>query len=206
MYLPEPDKAVPLLYTFRRCPYAIRARMAIAMSGIAVEMHEVAIRNKPHALLAASSKGTVPVLVFGDGSVLDESLDIMRWALGQNDPEHWLAGDDIELLARNDGAFKIALDRYKYANRDPTTNAFEARDAGLQVLFALETRLADSAFLTGTQCAFSDIAIFPFVRQFRGVDADWFDGQALPKLQRWLTQLLSTPLFAQVMRLKAPDQ
>ena len=202
--MPEYDP--PLLYTFRRCPYAIRARMAIAVSGIAVEMHEVALRNKPQALLNASSKGTVPVLVFASGAVLEQSIDIMRWALGQNDPEHWLAGDDPELIAINDGAFKIALDRYKYPNRDPAINAYEARSAALQMLFELEARLANSPFLTGTHCAFSDIAIFPFVRQFRGVDADWFDEQALPRLQRWLTQLQTGALFAQVMQLKSPDQ
>ena len=200
------SRTLPLLYTFRRCPYAIRARMAIAVSGIAVEMHEVALRNKPQALLAASSKATVPVLVFASGAVLEQSLDIMRWALGQNDPRHWLAGYDPELIAINDGAFKISLDRYKYPNRDPAINAYEARSAGLQMLFTLETRLANNPFLTGTHCAFSDIAIFPFVRQFRGVDADWFDDQALPKLQRWLSQLQTSALFEQVMQLKSPDQ
>lgn len=140
------------------------------------------------------------------GAVLEQSLDIMRWALRQNDPEHWLAGDDPELIAINDGAFTTALDRYKYANCDPAINSLEARSAGLQMLLVLETRLAGSAFLTATHCAFSDIAIFPFVRQFRGVDADWFDHQPLPNLQRWLAQLLSSALFQQVMRLKSPDQ
>lgn len=197
---PTPNQFKPVLYTFRRCPYAIRARMAIAISGVSVEMYEVALSDKPQALIAASSKGTVPVLVFADGAVLDESLDIMHWALGQNDPEHWLAGDEATLIARNDGAFKIALDRYKYANRDPAINSFEARSAGLQILFTLEARLSGNKFLSSDRCAFSDIAIFPFVRQFRGVDADWFDAQPVPHLQRWLSQLLSTPLFEQVMQ------
>ena len=145
-------------------------------------------------------------MVFADGAVLDESLDIMHWALGQNDPEHWLAGDEATLIARNDGAFKIALDRYKYANRDPAINSFEARSAGLQILFTLEARLSGNKFLSSDRCALSDIAIFPFVRQFRGVDADWFDAQPIANLQRWLAYLLATPLFAQVMRLKSPDQ
>ena len=200
MTLPTSDQAKPLLYTFRRCPYAMRARMAIVMSGVSVEMHEVALSHKPQALIAASSKGTVPVLVFADGAVLDESLDIMHWALDQNDPEHWLAGEDAELIARNDGAFKIALDRYKYANRDPAIGTFDARSAGMQMLSALDARLAGSAFLMGAHCTISDIAIFPFVRQFRGVDAEWFDVQAVPHLQRWLSQLLCTPLFEQVMQ------
>ena len=203
---PTPNQFKPVLYTFRRCPYAIRARMAIAISGVSVEMYEVALSDKPQALIAASSKGTVPVLVFADGAVLDESLDIMHWALGQNDPEHWLAGDEATLIARNDGAFKIALDRYKYANRDPAINSFEARSAGLQILFTLEARLSGNKFLNSARCAFSDIAIFPFVRQFRGVDADWFDAQPITCVQRWLAYLLATPLFAQVMRLKSPDQ
>ena len=206
MTLPTSDQAKPLLYTFRRCPYAMRARMAIAVSGISVEMHEVVLNHKPQALIAASSKGTVPVLVFADGAVLDESLDIMHWALDQNDPEHWLAGEDAELIARNDGAFKIALDRYKYENGDPAIGTFEARSAGMQMLSALDARLAGSAFLMGAHCTISDIAIFPFVRQFRGVDAEWFDFQSVPHRQRWLAYLLATPLFAHVMRLKSPDQ
>jgi len=176
--------------------------MAIAISGVHVAMQEVELRNKPQSLLAASAKGTVPVLVFADGSVLDQSLDIMHWALGQNDPEHWLTGDDPELIALNDGPFKVALDRYKYssiATQGPATEALQARSAAIQMLLALETRLSGSAFLTGTGRAFSDIAIFPFVRQFRGVDANWFDAQQVPNLQRWLAQLLSTPLFLQVM-------
>lgn len=201
-----PDQTPPLLYTFRRCPYAMRARMAIAISGVTVVMQEVALRNKPQALLNASAKGTVPVLVFADGSVLEESLDIMRWALRLNDPGHWLAGDDPELLALNDGNFKRALDRYKYPSRYPETDAGAARHAGLRMLWTLETRLSATLFLTGAHCALSDIAILPFVRQFRGVDAVWFDAQPIPNLQRWLTQLLSTPLFVQVMGLKLPDQ
>jgi glutathione S-transferase len=189
--------------------------MAIAMSGVEVAMQEVALNNKPQALLMASAKATVPVLVFADGSVLDESLDIMRWALSLNDPGHWLAGDDPELLALNDGAFKAALDRYKYPGRYPETDACAARDAGLRMLLPLETRLSVTLFLTGAHCALTDIAIFPFVRQFRGVDAAWFDAQPVPNLQRWLMQLLSTPLFVQVtqqrngkqvMGLKSPDQ
>ena len=202
MFLPHCKvfQSPPLLYTFRRCPYAIRARLAIAISGVSVAMHEVALSNKPQALIAASNKGTVPVLVFADGTVLEQSLDIMRWALGQNDPEHWLTGDDPELIARNDGAFKVALDRYKYANRLPAVDTLEARNTGMQILSTLETRLSSQAFLCGSRCAFSDIAIFPFVRQFRCVDSDWFDAQPIPHLQRWLSQLFSTPLFEQVMQ------
>ena len=202
----EPDQTSPLLYTFRRCPYAIRARMAIAISGVLVAMQEVALANKPPALLSASAKGTVPILVFADGSVLDESLDIMRWALGLNDPEHWLAGDNAELISVNDGEFKAVLDRYKYPSRYPETSALASRSAGMQMLLILDARLASSAFLTGAHCALCDIAILPFVRQFRGVDAAWFDAQPVPKLHSWLLQLVATPLFEHVMQLKSPDQ
>ncbi len=194
--------AAPLLYTFRRCPYAIRARMAIAISGISVAMHEVALANKPLSLLAASAKGTVPVLVLADGKVLEQSLDIMRWALGQNDPEHWLAGDEPELIAINDGAFKLALDRYKYADlpaHDPKAGTSAARSDAMQILLKLEMHLSNAEFLTGSGRALTDIAIFPFVRQFRGVDANWFDAQSIPNLQRWLTNLQSNALFTQVM-------
>ncbi len=193
---------LPLLYTFRRCPYAIRARMAIAISGIPVAMHEVALGNKPQSLLAASAKGTVPVLVFADGKVLEQSLDIMRWALDQNDPEKWLAGDEPALIAINDGTFKLALDRYKYADlsaHDPKASTLSARSGAMQILLSLETRLSDAKFLTGTGRGLTDIAIFPFVRQFRGVDANWFDAQPIPNLQRWLTNLQSSALFTQVM-------
>ena len=193
---------LPLLYTFRRCPYAIRARMAIAISGIPVAMHEVALGNKPQSLLAASAKGTVPVLVFADGKVLEQSLDIMRWALDQNDPEKWLAGDEPALIAINDGTFKLALDRYKYADlsaHDPDAATLAARSGAMQILLTLETRLSNAEFLTGCGRSLTDIAIFPFVRQFRGVDANWFDAQSIPNLQRWLIDLQSSALFAQVM-------
>ena len=109
--------ALPVLYSFRRCPYAMRARMAVAVSGAEVELREVVLRDKPPEMLEASPKGTVPVLLLPDGNVLEESLDIMRWALGRNDPENWLAHVDADLIAANDGPFKQALDRYKYPHR-----------------------------------------------------------------------------------------
>jgi glutathione S-transferase len=203
--MPEASDA-PLLYSFRRCPYAIRARMAIAVSGVTVAMQEVALNNKPPALMLASAKGTVPVLVFPNGLVLEESLDIMRWALGVHDPERWLTGDEPALLAINDGPFKAALDRYKYPARYPEKHPYDARSAAMQILLMLEARLTSAPFLSGAHCAFSDVAIVPFVRQFRGVDAAWFDAQAMPNVQRWLARLLSTPLFQQVMQLKLPGQ
>ena len=141
-----PDMRVSDLYSFRRCPYAMRARMALLVSGTAYAHREVLLRDKPAAMLAASPKGTVPVLVLADGTVIDESIDIMRWALAQNDPEDWLARADAELVALFDGAFKHHLDRYKYAGRydaDPLAH----RAAGLAMLAELDTRLADLEYL-----------------------------------------------------------
>ena len=188
----------PVLYSFRRCPYAMRARMALIASGIACEIREVKLRDKPPEMLAASPKGTVPVLVLPDGKVIDESIDIMRWALALNDPELWLAGDDEVLIATNDGAFKHHLDRYKYADRHDTDPA-EHRAAGLAILRDLEARLSATPYLCGDSRTLADIAIMPFVRQFAETDRSWFDAQLLPRLQRWLAALRASTLFAAAM-------
>jgi glutathione S-transferase len=188
----------PILYSFRRCPYAIRARMALAVSGTECEVREVKLRDKPAALIAASPKATVPVLVLPDGRVIDESLDIVRWALARNDPEDWLAGDDSGLIAANDGPFKHHLDRYKYPERhgsDPE----EHRAAGLDLLSALEARLTEHAWLCGDRRSLTDAAIMPFVRQFAAVDRAWFDVQPLAGVQRWLAGQLASALFVAVM-------
>lgn len=190
--------AVPILYSFRRCPYAMRARMALLISGTAFELREVALRDKPPEMIAASPKGTVPVLVLSDGQVIDESLDIMRHALARHDPEQWLRGDDAELLAANDRPFKHHLDRYKYADRhgsDPDSH----RAAGLAILDRLEQRLAGRANLCGAGRSLTDIAVLPFVRQFAAVDRGWFDAQPLPRLQRWLHDHLASALFVAAM-------
>ncbi len=192
--LPEP----PILYSFRRCPYAMRARMALLVGGMACELREVALGAKPEALLAASPKATVPVLVLADATVIDESLDIMRWALAWSDPEDWLGGDDLALIATNDGAFKFHLDRYKYPDRhdgDPIAH----RAAALDILGGLETRLVAQANLCGDARALTDIAIMPFVRQFARTDPAWFDAQPLPALHRWLARHIASPLFAAAM-------
>ncbi|HEX7852901.1 MAG TPA: glutathione S-transferase [Sphingobium sp.] len=184
----------PILYSFRRCPYAMRARLALLISGQAVEIREVRLRDKPASMLAASPKGTVPVLLLPDGSVIEESLDIMRWALEQHDPEGWLAGDDGALIARNDGPFKHHLDRYKYPERhgsDPLIH----RAAAVALLGELDMRLADSAQLCGTGRTFADMATFPFVRQFAAVDPEWFAAQPLPRLRQWLVAHVASPLF-----------
>ncbi|MGH8335312.1 MAG: glutathione S-transferase [Gammaproteobacteria bacterium] len=190
---------MPILYSFRRCPYAMRARMAVAVSGVHVELREVVLRDKPLEMLAVSPKGTVPVLVLSDGRVLEESLDIMRWVLGISDPECWLTRVDDALIAANDGPFKQALDRYKYPHRHDLPDGLKHRDAGLAHLAGLNERLASSAFLDGDRCGFTDIALFPFVRQFAATDQTWFGSHPLPALQRWLSILPQSALFAQIM-------
>jgi glutathione S-transferase len=190
----------PILYSFRRCPYTMRARMAIAVSGVQVELREVLLRDKPVEMIEVSPKGTVPVLLLPDGRVIDESLEIMRWALEINDPENWLAVDDSTLIATNDGPFKAALDRYKYPHRYGIADATPHRLAGWQILSDLNAKLADKAFLAGENLGLSDIAIFPFVRQFAATDQAWFDNQDAKALQNWLTRLTTSPLFDNIMQ------
>lgn len=196
---------LPILYSFRRCPYAMRARMALWVSGTACELREVKLASKPDAMLAASSKGTVPVVVLHDGTVIDESIDVMRWALAHNDPEGWLAGDDRELLAQMDGPFKHHLDRYKYYTRYGT-DPIEQRDAALQILQNLDTRLAENGQLCGKARMLADIATFPFIRQFANHDRAWFDALDLPHLQGWLAGHLSSDLFTAIMAKHTPWQ
>ena len=193
----------PILYSFRRCPYAIRARLALAVSETAVEHREVRLRDKPAEMLAVSPKGTVPVLVLPDGRVIDESLDIMRWALARHDPEDWLAGDDAALIAANDGAFKHHLDRYKYPERYPA-DGVDHRAAALAILQGLAARLGEHACLGGTRFGLADAAILPFVRQFAAVDPDWFAAQDLALVQHWLATFLASPRFAAVMVAHTP--
>jgi glutathione S-transferase len=194
----------PLLYTYRRCPYAMRARMALIVSGIAFDAHEISLRDKPEAMLAASPKGTVPVLVLQNGEVFEESLDIMRWAFEQG-AQAWWAGAQTPsnqvLVALNDGAFKQQLDRYKYPERFVTSEREMQRDQALRgLLDSLEQRLADQAYLGGATACAADLAIFPFVRQFCAVDAAWFDAQALPATQKWLQAWLQSELFDECMK------
>lgn len=190
---------LPILYSFSRCPYAMRARMAIAVSGVSVELREVVLRDKPTELLAASAKATVPVLVSPDGAVIDESLDIMRWALEQNDPENWLTATNQNLIQQNDGPFKAALDRYKYPHRYESENGDAHRHEGLAILVQLNTRLSETPFLTGEMRGIADLAIFPFIRQFAETDRAWFDAQPLPHIHQWLIKHLSSELFASIM-------
>jgi glutathione S-transferase len=177
----------------------MRARMAVAVSGVQVELREVVLRDKPLEMLEASPKGTVPVLLLPDSRVLEESLYIMHWALGEHDPEDWLAHVDHRLIEANDGPFKQALDRYKYPHRYGLADGFEHRDAGLVQLADINAKLRPAPFLGGDRPRFTDIALFPFVRQFAATDQAWFDAQPLPELHRWLSSLIQSHLFGSIM-------
>ena len=177
----------------------MRARMAVAVSGVAVELREIVLRDKPEEMLAASPKGTVPVLVLPDGKVVEESIDIMRWALIQSDPECWLGHEESDLITANDGPFKQALDRYKYPHRYGLTDGIMYRNAAGAHLEMLENRLLAAPYLAGSKCGFTDIAIFPFVRQFAATDTGWFIAQPLPAVQNWLSSLVSSDVFTHAM-------
>lgn len=215
----------PILYSFRRCPYAMRARMALAVSGQACELREVVLRNKPAELLRASPKGTVPVLVLSDGAVIEQSLDIMLWALERHDPRGWLEpetggrDDMLALIAACDGEFKHGLDRYKYPQRYENVDPLAQRARCAEWLRGLEERLSRHAVaagkpnadikmpgpgLFGVRAALADAAIMPFVRQFAQVDRGWFDGQPWPALHAWLAAWLVSPLFDSIMGRHAP--
>ena len=198
----------PVLYSFRRCPYAMRARLALAVSGLMVELREVDLKHKPIEMLHASPKGSVPVLVDRSGQVLEESLDIMLWALQQHDPAHWLRPETeslekmLVLIAQCDGDFKYHLDRYKYPGRYTALDAqtpLAHRAAGAAFLAQLDARLKLHPYLFGQQPALADMALAPFVRQFAQTDLDWFNQQAWPALRAWLESILNAPSFASIM-------
>ncbi len=198
------DNALPVLYSFRRCPYAIRARMALHVADVDVEIREVALRDKPETLLRLSPKATVPVLQLRDGRVLHESLDILIWALQQNDPHDWLATlhhpDLAQWVTHNDTDFKPLLDRYKYALRHPELSQQAHRDNAVDRFIApLEQALARQPFLCGIGPGWADLALFPFVRQFAMVEPKWFAAAPLPSLRQWLEFWLASNWFAAVM-------
>ncbi|HTD03616.1 glutathione S-transferase [Undibacterium sp.] len=203
---------LPVLYSFRRCPYAMRARLALKYAAISVELREVALRNKPAEMLALSPKATVPVLQLPDGAVIDQSIDIMRWALSLHDPAGWLpdeaAAEAAErLIAVNDGPFKTMLDRYKYAGRYPEHSAETYRDQAVDLQIApLNERLGKTRYLLGDRLSLADMAVFPFVRQFAHVDPDWFDASPYRAANAWMNDLLASPLFEAAMAKFAPWQ
>jgi glutathione S-transferase len=177
----------------------MRARFALLVSGTSVRLREVVLRDKPPQLVEISAKATVPVLQLANGSVIDESLEIMDWALARHDPEDWRSRRDDRLIAESDGPFKEALDRYKYPGRFEGGDWQSARDAGLTFLRQLNERLASSRFLSGASVGLTDVAIFPFVRQFAATDSDWFAAQPLALLHEWLARLVESKSFAIVM-------
>lgn len=199
------DETIPLLYSYRRCPFAMRARMALHQAGVTIQTIDISLRDKPEQLLAISPKGTVPVLQLTDGVVLEESLDIMRWALSQSDPAGWLRGLGMPnaqwLLQQNDGVFKSALDRYKYASRFPDADPLASRHEAMRVLIEpLAQTLEQNRFIGGSQPVLQDIAIFPFVRQFAGVDSDWFNAEVPVSVARWLSHWVGSDLFLTIMK------
>lgn len=193
--------APPILYSFRRCPYAMRARMALLVSETPVRLREVVLRDKPEEMIAASPKATVPVLVKEKGTVIDESLAIMHWALERADPCGWLENRDAgaALIAEADGDFKDNLDRYKYPTRYDDVDPIEHRSAGLEFLMKLEEHIAENGQLLGNCPRLADHAIFPFVRQFANNDRNWFDVQPLPALNKWLAAHLGSGIFTTAM-------
>lgn len=194
----------PVLYSFRRCPYAMRARLALWASDQVCELREVVLARKPAALLAASAKGTVPVLVMANGQVIDQSLEIMLWALRQHDPLGWLRDeaqrpDILQWVAQCDGIFKFHLDRYKYPNRFGLPEGTDHRAQGAVFLDSLNERLSQSSYVVGASESFADMAIAPFVRQFAHTDAVWFARQPWPALQTWLVKFEASNAYQQVM-------
>lgn len=194
-----------VVYSFRRCPYAMRARMALHYSQVAVRIIEVSLKAKPAEMLALSPKGTVPVLSV-DGQVLDESLAIMQWALAQHDPENWLLQDQpaaqaamAQLIEENDQRFKLHLNRYKYAERYPEQPMEHYRAEGAVFLQKLEALLAERDYLLADHPSLADIALMPFVRQFAHVDRAWFAQTPYRRLQAWLQRFLESPLFIAIM-------
>jgi glutathione S-transferase len=209
------ESALPVLYSFRRCPYAMRARLALHASSMVYEHREVVLKTKPAHLLALSPKGTVPVLWLpgaADGGVLEQSLDIMLWALRKHDPLGWLPPSDagmadaLALIAHNDGPFKQQLDRYKYPNRSGLKSGVADRDLAAVWLQTLDERLAAQPFLAGGQFGLADAALAPFVRQFAHTDPAWFAAQPWPALAAWLAAFEGSALFAAIIHKHAPWQ
>ncbi len=204
------NTSLPRLYSFRRCPYAMRARLGLIFAELPVELREITLKNKPDQMLAISPKGTVPVLQLSDQSVIEESAEIMMWALEQNDPQGLLdekiLSEANALIAQNDNEFKQWLDRYKYADRHPEMTQIEYRQKGEIFLQDLEALLTKHTYLLGNSVTVADIGIMPFVRQFAHVDRDVFYELPYPKLQLWLQHWLQHPLFEQAMTKFQPWQ
>lgn len=196
----------PTLYSFRRCPYAMRARMVLLSSGLKIELRDILLKDKPLPMIEASPKATVPVLILEKERILEESLDIMLWAISVSDPldlypEDSVARTEIDaLIAENDGPFKTTLDQYKYHVRFPEHSKEYYRSVGEQFLEKLEARLQQNAYLMGDNATLADVAIFPFIRQFANSDRDWFDAANYPALQQWLHTWTASEDYLHIMK------
>ncbi|MGI9325073.1 MAG: glutathione S-transferase [Pseudomonadales bacterium] len=199
---PYSVNTTPILYSFRRCPFAIRARMALIYSGIQVELREVKLSDMPDSMLRLSPKATVPVLVLGNDQVIDESLDVMLWSLSQSDPQHWLDIDEASkhLIWRNDEEFKPLLDCYKYADRHTQRSQLEHRTRAETFLSELNQLLNRRPYLSDGLCRLADVAIFPFIRQFAGVDPAWFERCEYSAVRNWLNTMLANIYFQRAMQ------
>ena len=190
----------PILYSFRRCPYAIRARMFLSYMEVSVELREVLLNERPQSLYKISSKGTVPVLLLKDGKVLDESLDIMRWAIKQGEQKLYedKLNEQNQLIKYNDTKFKYWLDKYKYHVRYLEHSREYYQRKCSKTLAEYDMRLRENAYLMGDRIRLADIAIFPFIRQCANVDQNWFNNK-YPNLNRWLEIWKQSRLFKSVM-------
>ena len=195
---------LPILYSFRRCPYAMRARMAIHISGQKCELREVLLRDKPPSMLEYSAKGTVPVLILQDGKVIDESLDVIDWALNLNDPDDWQRSKDKEktkeLIKINDGEFKYHLDRYKYSKRYDNEDPEFHRKKCLKFIELINNELNNSEYIFDDNISYADIVLLPFIRQFRIADIEWFDSLPYDNLKKWLSSFLNSSLLNSIMK------
>ena len=194
---------LPILYSFRRCPYAMRARMAIHISSQKCEIREVLLRDKPPSMLEYSSKGTVPVLVLQSGEVIDESLDVIEWALNLNDPDNWQRSKDNEktkeLIKINDGEFKHHLDRYKYSKRYDNEDPEFHRKECLNFIEKINSELQNSKYIFDDEISYIDISLLPFIRQFRIADNEWFDELPYENVKSWLSNFLNSELLKSIM-------
>ena len=195
---------LPILYSFRRCPYAMRARMAIHISGQKCELREVLLRDKPPSMLEYSAKGTVPVLILQDGKVIDESLDVIDWALNLNDPDDWQRSKNKEktkeLIKINDGEFKYHLDRYKYSKRYDNEDPEFHRKKCLKFIESINNELNNSKYIFDDNISYADIVLLPFIRQFRIADIEWFDSLPYNNLKKWLSGFLDSTLLNSIMK------
>lgn len=184
----------------------MRAHMALKYAGIKVELREVDLNNYPPQALKISPKATVPVLQLPDETVIDESWDILKWALSQNDPDNWNGDNDEHtldaeiLIETNDFSFKDDLDHYKYADRFPEHSEEHYRQACEEFIVELEEMLSENRFLLADQLSLADIGVFPFIRQFSLVDKEWFDKAPYPNVQQWLNNMIETELFRLVFQ------